>query len=93
MAITIWQVLTAIAPILAPVVSLFLILVGRVLWNHEQRIRSLEESGTRQSRTIYGDEKDPQQDGLAQDMMAQTEKLDEIEDRIDAIERMLNDLK
>lgn len=85
MAVSLWQILTAIAPILAPIISLVLVLIGRIIWNHEQRIRTLEQSSTRQGRTIYGDEEDIQQDGLAQDLSDVIDRLDRLENKIDQL--------
>lgn len=85
MAVSIWQVLTAIAPILAPVISLVLVLIGRIIWNHEQRIRSLEASETRYSRTLYGDDDDLQQTGLSHDMKDVIDRLDRVEDKLDKL--------
>lgn len=84
--VSVWTVLTAIAPILAPLVALALSLVGRVIWNHEKRIRSLERGETRQGRTLYGDEGDPQQDGLANDIK-------DLSDRVDNLERTIGELR
>lgn len=89
MAVSLWQVLTAIAPILAPVISLMLVMIGRIIWNHEQRIRSLESSETRYSRTLYGDDDDLQQTGLSHDLKDVIERLDRLEDKLD----QLNDQK
>lgn len=65
MSVTIWQILTAIAPVLAPIVSLLLMFVGKVIINHERRIRNLEQSKRRHSRTLYGDDDDLQQQGVS----------------------------
>jgi len=85
MAVSIWQVLTAIAPILAPVLSLVLVLIGRIIWNHEQRIRTLEQSSTRHGRTLYGDDSDIQQAGLSQDLKDMIDRLDRLERKIDRL--------
>jgi hypothetical protein len=85
MAVSIWQILTAIAPILAPVISLVLVLIGRVIWNHEQRIRSLEQSKTRHGRTLYGDDDDLQQTGLSHDLKDVLERLDRVERKLDKL--------
>lgn len=65
---TFWQILTAIAPVLAVLVSLVLTIVVKVIWNHEKRIRANEKSQTRHGRTIYGDDEDVTQDGLAENV-------------------------
>lgn len=85
MSVSIWQILTAIAPILAPVVSLVLVLVGRIIWNHEKRIRSLEQSQIRHGRTLYGDEDDVQQNGITHDVRRIIERLDALDKTIDKL--------
>lgn len=82
---SLWTILTAIAPILAPVVSLVLVLIGRIIWNHEKRIRSLEQAQTRHGRTLYGDDSDVQQSGLSQDISSVIERLDRVEDKLDQL--------
>lgn len=47
----------AVGPFLAPVLTVILTVAG-VLWNHEKRIRDLEENKRRRGRTVYGDEND-----------------------------------
>jgi|APHM01.1.fsa_nt_gi hypothetical protein len=83
--VTVWTVLTAIAPVLAPIVSLILIFVGRVIWNQEKRIRSLESSETRHGRTLYGDDDDLRQQGLSSDIRDVIDRLDRLEDKIDEL--------
>lgn len=83
--VDLWTILTAIAPILAPIVSLLLVLIGRIIWNHEKRIRSLEQSEKRHGRTLYGDDDDSQQDGLSNDLTDLIERLDRVEDKIDQL--------
>lgn len=85
MAVSFWQILTAIAPILAPVISLVLLLIGRIIWNHEKRIRSLEQSETRHGRTLYGDDDDMQQDGLSQTLQDLINRLDRVERKVDRL--------
>jgi len=85
MAVSIWTILTAIAPILAPVVSLVLVFIGRIIWNHEKRIRSLEQSETRHGRTLYGDDDDVQQHGLSQDLQQLIDRLDRLEQKVDEL--------
>jgi hypothetical protein len=85
--VDIWTILTAIAPILAPIVSLLLVLIGRIIWNHEKRIRSLEQSEKRHGRTLYGDDADSQQDGLSHDLADLIERLDRVENKIDTLNR------
>jgi len=82
---TFWQILTAIAPILAPVISLVLVLIGRIIWNHEKRIRTLEDSATRHGRTLYGDDDDVQQTGLSHDMRDVVNRLERLETKIDRL--------
>jgi hypothetical protein len=90
--VSVWTVLTAIAPILAPLVALALSLVGRIIWNHEKRIRSLERGETRQGRTLYGDEDDPQQDGLANDIKYLSERVDQLEQTIGELRDEIHEL-
>lgn len=80
-----WDVISAISPILAPIISLILALIGKVVWNHERRVRQLEQTAVRHGRTLYGDEKDIQQNGLAQD-------IEIIIDRINSVESELSEL-
>lgn len=80
-----WDVISAISPILAPIISLILALIGKVVWNHERRVRQLEQTAVRHGRTLYGDEKDIQQNGLAQD-------IEIIIDRINNVESELSEL-
>lgn len=84
--VSVWTVLTAIAPILAPLLALALTVVGKIVWNQEMRIRSLEQGETRQSRTLYGDEGDPQQSGLAHD-------INKLSTRVDKLERTIGELR
>jgi hypothetical protein len=86
LAASVWTVLTSIAPILAPIIGLLLTVVGRIMWNHEKRIRTLERGETRQSRTLYGDKDDPQQDGLASD-------INNLSDRVDQLEQTIGELR
>lgn len=85
MAVSIWTILTAIAPILAPVVSLVLVFIGRIIWNHEKRLRSLEQSETRHGRSLYGDDEDVQQEGLSQDLQDVLDRLDRLEQQVDEL--------
>lgn len=95
MAASVWQVLSALAPLLAPLLSLLLVLVGRILWNHEQRLRDLERGGTRRSRTLYGDEQDAQQTGLSDDLNNLSDRVVELEQSVsqlkDEIQKMRDD--
>lgn len=85
MTVSFWQILTALAPILAPVISLVLVLIGRIVWNHEQRLRSLEQSETRYGRSLYGDEGDAQQSGI-------TESFDDLRKRLERLEQKVDQL-
>lgn len=82
MAVSIWQVLTAIAPILAPIIALVITVLGKIIWNHENRLTDLERGNTRQSRTLYGDEDDAQQDGLSKNVNEISERLTKLEQTI-----------
>jgi len=82
----VWSVLSALAPILAPLLSLLLVVVGRIIWNHEQRLRRLEADKTRLSRTLYGDEDDIQQTGLSED-------INELSERVDRVEKMIEQVR
>lgn len=88
--ITIWGVLSAIAPVLAPVLSLVIVGLVKIIWNLHQRINSLEEGNTRQSRTLYGDEKDSQQEGLSEDLNKFEERIADLEERVADLERRVN---
>lgn len=85
MTASIWTILTAIAPILAPVVSLALIVAGRIIWNHEKRLRSNEQSIVRHGRTLYGDDHDVQQTGLSQDIQSLIDRIERVEEKIDRL--------
>jgi len=91
MSVTVWDVLSSLAPLLAPVVSLGLLLLGKIVWNLHQRIENNEVDLTKVKRTLYGDTDDAIQDGLtegqadirglvedlAQDVQDLSEKMDE----------------
>lgn len=90
---TLWEILTAITPVIAPLISLLLVLIGRIIWNHEKRIRSLEQSRTRHGRTLYGDDDDIQQTGLSHDLKDVLDRLDRVEDKIDTLNDNYGDSK
>lgn len=90
--VDIWSIVEALSPIIAPVVSLVLVVVGRIIWNHEQRIRELERSGNRQSRTLYGDEKDDRQNGVAQDVEDLETRMESVEKAVYRIERHVKEI-
>lgn len=92
MVISIWSALSAITPLLAPLLSLFLIVLGRIIWNHEQRIRELERGSNRRSRTLYGDENDDRQIGLSEDIKNLDERIEDVERTLDRIENHLSDI-
>lgn len=83
--VSIWTALTAIAPVLAPVISLILVLIGRIIWNHEQRIREMEKSQRRHGRTLYGDDADYRQSGLSHDLKDVIERLSRVEQKLDEL--------
>lgn len=91
MSITIWQILSAISPVLAPIISAILLLVGRIIWSHEKRLRNLEKGTTRQSRTLYGDEDDAQQTGLSEDLHTLSEKVDDLDTTLNEIKNKIDD--
>jgi len=83
--VSLWTILTALAPILAPVISLILVFIGRIIWNHEKRLRSLEQAKTRHGRTLYGDDSDVQQSGLSHDINDMIQRLDRVENKLDRL--------
>lgn len=85
MAVGLWGVLNTIAPILAPIVSLIILFLGKVIWNHERRIRQTEKSCVRHSRSLYGDEDDIQQLGLSEDLSDVIDRLERVENKIDTM--------
>lgn len=87
---TFWEILTAVAPILAPVVSLVLVVIGRIIWRHEQRLRDLEQQSTRQRRTLYGDEDDDRQKGLSTDLRELIRRVETLEQTVARIERFIS---
>lgn len=91
MQVSIWQILTAIAPILAPVVSLILVLIGRIIWHHEKRLRTLEQAKTRHGRTLYGDDEDVQQRGLSENLHNVIDRLDRVERKLDTLNGHVDD--
>lgn len=92
LSVSAWTILTSIAPILAPIIALILTLIGKIIWNHEKRIRALERGETRQGRTLYGDEGDPQQDGLANDIKVLGERVDNLEETIGELRDEVHEL-
>jgi septal ring factor EnvC (AmiA/AmiB activator) len=92
MQLDVWQVVSALSPLFAPVLSLFLVVLGRIIWNHEQRLRELERGSERQSRTIYGDERDAQQTGLAQDLNRLTDRVDQLDADINELRESIDQL-
>lgn len=90
--VDVWTVLTALSPIIAPILSLLLVVIGRIIWNHEQRLRNLEKSGKRRSRTLYGDENDPRQTGLAEDIRVLIQRTDRVEDKLGELTKKIDDL-
>lgn len=89
---SIWQILSILTQILAPLLSLFLVVIGRMIWNHENRITDLERSGTRQSRTLYGDERDAQQAGLAEDVKNLSDSVDELEESVSELRDLIKEM-
>lgn len=69
----------AVGPFLAPALTVILTVAG-VLWNHEKRIRDLEENKRRRGRTMYGDENDPQYTGIVNDIRELKDTVEEIRD-------------
>lgn len=92
-AITVWDALAALAPLLAPILVLALTAVGKVLLDHERRLRAQEGAKNRQSRTLYGDENDPQQRGLSKDIAVMSDRIDKIESMIEDAQNDIDSLK
>jgi len=85
MAISFWSALNTLAPIIAPIVSIVIVFMGKVMWNQEQRIRGLEQSMVRHSRTLYGDDADMQQPGLSENLQDVIDRLERLEQKIDSM--------
>ena len=86
-----WTILTSVAPILAPIISIILAVLGKILWNHEKRITQNEQSVTRHGRSLFGDDDDSQQAGATEDLNALTDRVDEVEEEVAEIRRRIND--
>lgn len=78
MSITVWDVLSALAPILAPIISLVLALFGKILWTLHKRVSDNEESITKLWRSVYGDDDDHVQEGLTKDQSDLRDVVDDI---------------
>jgi hypothetical protein len=78
--VSIWEILSAISPVVAPIVSLVLLFIGKVIINHERRIRDLENRTTRMRRAVYGDKDNVQQPGLARDVEDLQDRISNLED-------------
>lgn len=84
---SVWNIISAISPILAPIISLILVVLGRIIWNQEKRIRGLEKTAVRHGRTLYGDDQDLQQTGLSQDIDTLMERVDDIDEKMSEVVR------
>lgn len=87
------SILSALPTLIAPLIPLFFILIGRIIWNHEKRIRSVEKGKTRLGRTIYGDDKDTRQGGLAKDVENIESSVNKMSDRVEKVESTLNNIE
>jgi hypothetical protein len=90
---SIWQILQGLAPTVVPVTIASLGVLGKVLYNHERRIRRLEKGRTRHSRSLYGDEQDPQQTGIAQDIRTIDERVASLEADVAEIKDIVEELR
>lgn len=89
-SVSVWTILSTLGTILIPFVILITTLLGRLLWKHEKQIRKLKRGRTRQSRTLYGDEDDPQQQGLAYDINKLSDQVEELNGRIRDMHELLD---
>lgn len=86
MEITVWGLLSLLAPILAPILAAVTVAIGRFVWTHEKRIRTLERGQIRHGRSIYGDDDDVQQTGISETLRDVIARLDRIESKVDDLE-------
>lgn len=87
MVYALWKVLIDLGPALLPVLGLLFLLLSRVIWNHERRIRSLEQAKTRLGRSVYGDDDDINQAGLSATLQDVIDRLDRVEEKVDELHR------
>lgn len=81
--------LQGLAPLLVGLGSLIVGLGGllvKAYLNHRRRLKTLEKKTTRHSRSLYGDDGDVQQTGVAQDVRT-------IEERVETLEAEVQDIK
>lgn len=81
-----WNALQGLAPIIVAVGGGVISLAVKAWLNHHRRLKALEQRKVRHSRTLYGDEGDPQQTGIAQDVRA-------IEKRVEVLEEDVREIR
>jgi len=81
-----------LSPILAAVISVFLTGLGTGWWIHERRIRALEAGRSRQARSLYGDEQNPRQNGVLEDIDEVEMRVKDAKDTIEQIEMYLEEI-
>jgi hypothetical protein len=91
-SVTIWDALAGIAPLLAPLLVLALTAVGKVVWNHEKRLRNVEKGKTRHGRSLYGDERDQSQPGLSAKVNRLDERVTKMEGEVSEILEHVRDM-
>lgn len=82
----VWQIITAVGPIAAPLIAVLLYIIRKKISSF---IRTQGDHGsrlTRIGRTIYGDENDPHQTGLAEDVRRLQNRVQELEQRVRELE-------
>lgn len=87
-----WQMLQGLAPLLVGAGSLLVGLSGllaKAYINHRRRIRALEKKSTRHSRSLYGDENDVQQTGIAQDVRVIEQRVEDLEEEVQEIKQIV----
>lgn len=89
-----WDALTAIPPKAAVAVLVIIFLAALTIGKKDHE--KLLEHGrtlTRHGRTLYGDEEDPQQTGITQDVHDVSQRIDRVEEKVDDISRRLDDVQ
>jgi chromosome segregation ATPase len=87
-----WQMLQGLAPLLVGFGSLVIGLVGllvKAYLNHRRRLQTLEKKLRRHSRSLYGDDGDAQQTGVAQDLRAIEERVETLEEEVRDVRRIV----
>lgn len=97
MPVTLWEVLTVISPILAPILALALGGLGRFVWGlhrtnrkQDERINELEQLIKARDRTLFGDNDNPMDSGLATEVKEMRGDLDKVANEIQSLKNLLS---